>query len=991
MSHGMAAPLPAAPAREGPRRSKWDEATPKQEEVARPPASSKRSKWDAPAPQADVKQQEEPDHVVEEQIEHARRGDGVRLAKYTTLEELDLVLPSKGYEVLVPPGPPKKRRKVLQGAEVEENGQADDGLCFRIGEEVTDRERLLGKGGDAAGLGTVPGDPRTLELQDKLGAAGVEEDSVDASILKLLWKVRTGTPHQRKNALRQLSDRARSFGANALLTHLLPMLMDPALEEHERHLLVKVVDRVLLRLDELVRPFVHQILVVIEPLLIDEDYYARVEGRQVISNLAKAAGIASMIASMRPDIDNPDEYVRNTTARAFSVVASALGISSLLPFLKAVCRSKKSWQARHTGIKVIQQTSILVGCGVLPHLRAMLEIVEPCLLDENVKVRTVSALAIGALAEAAAPYGGESFENVLSPLWEGLQLHRGKVLSAFIKAASFVLPLLDHSEVAVYAKGIMEVCLREFRSTDDEMRRSTLQALRNCISCEQVDKEYLSTTIMPPFLQLFWVQRTAIDRRMSQAVAETTVSLAGCVGCKEIMATVAKSLKDNNEWCRKMGLETLDKMLPEPGIADLDLRAEELLLDGVLFAFQEQVSEGAFSLFVKAFTKLLVALQTRAKPYLPQICGILKWRLNHKSATVRLQAADLIGNIIPILKICHEEELLRHFGVILYEYLGEEYPDVLGSTLNALCEVVRALGVADMSPPIKDLFQRLLPILKNRHEKVQENCINLVGIVAREGAEIVSAREWIRVCFELLDSLKAPKKRIRRAAVNTFGYIAQAVGPQDVLSTLLNNLKVQERQNRVCTTVAIAIVAESCSPFTVLPALINEYRTPEINIQNGVLKSLSFLFEYIGEAGKDYVYAVTPLLVDALVDRDPVHRQIASNAIRHISLGVSYLGCEDALLHMLNYLWPNIFESSPHVIIAVSEAITSLQYSVGPGVVLRYLMQGLFHPSRDVRQSYWRLFNDLFIAWQDALGAFYPGPVRRCTAHGSHFDLDVFV
>ena len=34
----------------------------------------------------------------------------------------------------------------------------------------------------------------------------------------------------------------------------------------------------------------HKILVVIEPLLIDEDYYARVEGREIISNLAKAAG-----------------------------------------------------------------------------------------------------------------------------------------------------------------------------------------------------------------------------------------------------------------------------------------------------------------------------------------------------------------------------------------------------------------------------------------------------------------------------------------------------------------------------------------------------------------------------------------------------------------------------------------------------------------------------------------------------------------------------
>src|SRR5437868_12394408 len=65
----------------------------------------------------------------------------------------------------------------------------------------------------------------------------------------------------------------------------------------------------------------------------------------------------------------------------------------------------------------------------------------------------------------------------------------------------------------------------------------------------------------------------------------------------------------------------------------------------------------------------------------------------------------------------------------------------------------------------------------------------------------------------------------------------------------------------------IAIVAETCSPFTVLPALMNEYRIPELNVQNGVLKSLSFLFEYIGEMGKDYVYAVTPLLEDALMDR----------------------------------------------------------------------------------------------------------------------------
>ena len=63
-----------------------------------------------------------------------------------------------------------------------------------------------------------------------------------------------------------------------------------------------------------------------------------------------------------------------------------------------------------------------------------------------------------------------------------------------------------------------------------------------------------------------------------------------------------------------------------------------------------------------------------------------------------------------------------------------------------------------------------------RHEKVQENCIDLVGRIADRGAEFVPAKEWMRICFELLELLKAHKKAIRRATVNTFGYIAKAIG-----------------------------------------------------------------------------------------------------------------------------------------------------------------------------------------------------------------------
>ena len=151
-----------------------------------------------------------------------------------------------------------------------------------------------------------------------------------------------------------------------------------------------------------------------------------------------------------------------------------------------------------------------------------------------------------------------------------------------------------------------------------------------------------------------------------------------------------------------------------------------------------------------------------------------------------------------------------------------------------------------------------------------------------------------------------------------------------------------------------------------------EYRVPELNVQNGVLKSISFLFEYIGEVGIDYLYAVTPLLVDALMDRDHVHRQIAAAAVRHMALGSFGLGCEDALLHLLNNVWPNIFEQSPHVIIAVMDALEGLSLALGPAILFLYLAQGLFHPARRVRQAAWRVYNMLYVQGQETLVPLFP-------------------
>jgi splicing factor 3B subunit 1 len=269
-----------------------------------------------------------------------------------------------------------------------------------------------------------------------------------------------------------------------------------------------------------------------------------------------------------------DEYVRNTTARAFAVVASALGIPSLLPFLKAVCMSKKSWQARHTGIKIVQQIAVLMGCAVLPHLKSLVEIIADGLGDEQQKVRTITALSLAALAEAATPYGIECFDIVLEPLWKGTSTHRGKGLAAFLKAIGwfviiilsslfpgYLIPLMETEFANYYTREVMGILIREFQSPDDEMKKIVLKVVKQCCATDGVEQQYITEEILPSFFRHFWNYRMALDRRNYRQLVDTTVELANKVGAKEMVTRIVDDLKDEVEAYRKMVIETIEKVV----------------------------------------------------------------------------------------------------------------------------------------------------------------------------------------------------------------------------------------------------------------------------------------------------------------------------------------------------------------------------------------------------------------------------------------------
>ena len=158
---------------------------------------------------------------------------------------------------------------------------------------------------------------------------------------------------------------------------------------------------------------------------------------------------------------------------------------------------------------------------------------------------------------------------------------------------------------------------------------------------------YLKENVLPEFFKAFWVRRMALDKRNYRQVVETTVDLGQKVGCGEIIERIVDHLKDESEPYRKMTLESVEKVIASLGAADIGERLEERLVDGVLFAFQEQTMEDVVML--NGFGTVVNALGTRCKPYLPQIVSTILWRLNNKSSAVRQQSADLISRIAVVM------------------------------------------------------------------------------------------------------------------------------------------------------------------------------------------------------------------------------------------------------------------------------------------------------------------------------------------------------
>jgi hypothetical protein len=82
------------------------------------------------------------------------------------------------------------------------------------------------------------------------------------------------------------------------------------------------------------------------------------------------------------------------------------------------------------------------------------------------------------------------------------------------------------------------ILIREFQTSDEEMKEIVLKVVKQCTATEGVTPAYIKQDILPDFFKSFWVRHMALDRRNYKQVVEMTVELVPKAGASEVIGHV---------------------------------------------------------------------------------------------------------------------------------------------------------------------------------------------------------------------------------------------------------------------------------------------------------------------------------------------------------------------------------------------------------------------------------------------------------------------
>lgn len=322
--------------------------------------------------------------------------------------------------------------------------------------------------------------------------------------------------------------------------------------------------------------------------------------------------------------------------------------------------------------------------------------------------------------------------------------------------------------------------------------------------------------------------------------------------------------------------------------------------------------------------------------------------LKDSSSDIRIRGLKAIGSLAKILST----KELAYYGNLLLENMTGSDHETLPFVLKAVCGVYNS----HQFRPACEIVPNILPILKSKEQKAVASGVMLLHTICVNSpgeCEKIGMKEWMRISYELVDSLTAWNREARKNATESLGCISRIVGPQEILDILIDNLESEDRNQRTGSSLGISVLGEYNSLFSILPTLLTDYRTPSPFVQQGILKAMCYFFQRTYQVPSAYVYSMLPMIEDVMMDEDPLYRGLGINLIRHVVLNLPPPTMDmELVIHLLNLIWANVLDPVPAIQKSFDECMESFATILSSQVMYGYVQQGLFHPSGRVRKRY---------------------------------------
>jgi hypothetical protein len=292
-----------------------------------------------------------------------------------------------------------------------------------------------------------------------------------------------------------------------------------------------------------------------------------------------------------------------------------------------------------------------------------------------------------------------------------------------------------------------------------------------------------------------------------------------------------------------------------------------------------------------------------------------------------------------------DKDALSYLGNIICEKIDNLDNDDLIESLNLLNKIYKRKKFKSFG----EIIYLCSTKLKKGDKKAKRMIFKFLTNVIKSNlshATSFNRLEFMRICFEAAECLTEVGEKSRRVIFDFVKTVGRFVNLQDLVDIFL--IKLYESENYKGLIEVLAEISSEYGFFYVLPKIMIKYETTSYSVR---LRICKFLIEFIKLKNlieEKYFATVITLIEDLILDKELEMRKAA---LKLISALVNTLAPPtihtDIIIHLLNLSWFCVLDE-----IEFDECWECFIKTLGPDVLIKYLLQGLYHPNKKIRSKY---------------------------------------